>query len=119
MPRCARRHGADDTVMPPASNPPVAQANGLRMRLRAGGSVGPLAVRRAAIALMLLPQLGAFSKYFHLDSVCSLERRARIGPQDIVVDPSADGADGTHRLDGCIDFSVSGHTRLRWIRHTP
>jgi hypothetical protein len=94
-------------------------ADGSGVRIRVGGYTGPLAARRAAVALMLLPQLGAFSKLFHLDSVCSLEGRARIGPQHVVVDPSADGADGAHRLDRCIDFRVSGHDRLRWIRHTP
>src|SRR5262245_39375639 len=35
MPRRACRHDADDTAMPPASNPPIAKATGLRMRFRA------------------------------------------------------------------------------------
>jgi hypothetical protein len=65
------------------------------------------------------PQLGALAKFFHLKAVCSFEPRARIGPQDIVVDLAADRANGAHRFDGCIDFSISGHDRLRWIRHTP
>src|SRR5262245_27922463 len=102
--------------MRPASNPPVL-AKGLGMRLRAGGSAGPLAARRAAVALMLLPLLGALAKFFHLQAVRSIERRARIGPQDVVVDLSADRANGAHRFDGCVDFRISGHDRLRWIRH--